>query len=260
MSTPPIGLQLYSVREAMAADADGALARVSALGFEGVELAGTAGLSPEEFRSRLDHHGLQLISAMVGLADEGLSADTLEWSARVGTPRLVVNLWPHDFADRDAIERAAHRFNLGCAAAGEVGIALGYHNHFWEFLPSAAGPCPMSEFARLVGGGFFELDLYWLYTACAGAWREPLAAISDRVRTVHVKDGPGTYPAPGEQAEPMTAAGTGVVEIDAILRAVPTAEWHVVEFDECATDIFEAVAESREFLVGRGHRSVGSES
>ncbi len=246
----PIGLQLYTVREAMQADPVGTLRRVAELGFQGVELAGTAGMEPAQFRRVLDDLGLVVISAMMGLSPEGLSAETLEFATQVGTPRLVVNAWPDDFASAAAIEAVAARFNAGAAQARAAGIELGYHNHWWELAPSAAGEYPYLEFASRLDDAFFELDIYWLHAACpATAWRAVASAVADRVRTVHVKDGPGTLPDANWRTDPMTPAGTGVVDVPAMLAALPRAEWHVVEFDECATDIFEAVAASRRFLL-----------
>ena len=62
----PLGLQLYSVRDAMAKDVPGTLARVRALGFREVELAGTYGLSASQFRAELDRAGLRATSMHVG--------------------------------------------------------------------------------------------------------------------------------------------------------------------------------------------------
>src|ERR1700733_15091942 len=56
------GLQLYSVRAQMAKDADGTLAEVHAWGVKYVELAGTYGLSPEQFKAKLTEHGLEAVS------------------------------------------------------------------------------------------------------------------------------------------------------------------------------------------------------
>jgi sugar phosphate isomerase/epimerase len=250
---PParVGLQLYTVREAMDRDVRATLRRVADLGFAGVELAGLHGLSPGEFRALLDDLGLTLISAMVGLAPDGLAPDTLEFAVAIGTPRLVVNAWEPDFATADAIDRLAESFNAGLRQARGIGIELGYHNHFWEFRPSAAGANPLAEFASRIEGGFFELDIYWL-SAVRADWAAALAPLARRVRTVHVKDGPGTLPTPDWQVEPMTPAGTGTVDVVGMLAALPAAEWHVVEFDECAGDVFAAIGASRRFLVESG--------
>lgn len=250
-SPPPVGLQLYSVRAEMDLDTQATLERVAALGFAGVEAAGTHGLAPAEFRQRLDDLGLTLISAMVGLDPDGLSAQTLEFACALGTPRLVVNAWPQQFATSDAITALTASMRAASTQADAVGIALGYHNHFWEFQPSAAGACPMLDLATQLDDCFLELDLYWLRSAVA-EWEPVLTALADRVRTVHVKDGPGTLPDLEWKNDPMTPAGTGVVPIDAMLHALPRAEWHVVEFDDHDGDIFTAISASRRYLLDHG--------
>jgi len=65
-----------------------------------------------------------------------------------------------------------------------------------------------------------------------------------------VKDGPADAP-----PSPMVAVGDGAVDIPAVLAAAPGARWHVVELDRCATDMFEAVERSYDFLVGAGYSS-----
>src|SRR5256885_11939841 len=62
----PLGVQLYSVRDAIGKDVPGTLARVRALGFREVELAGTYGLSASQFRTELDRAGLRATSMHVG--------------------------------------------------------------------------------------------------------------------------------------------------------------------------------------------------
>src|SRR4051812_17155891 len=54
----PLGVQLYSFRDAFRTDVPGTLARVRALGIRDVELAGTYGLSAAQFRAALDAAGL----------------------------------------------------------------------------------------------------------------------------------------------------------------------------------------------------------
>lgn len=62
----PLGVQLYSVRGAIRGDVPGTLARVRALGFREVELAGTYGLPAASFRQLLDRAGLRPTSMHVG--------------------------------------------------------------------------------------------------------------------------------------------------------------------------------------------------
>ena len=79
---------------------------------------------------------------------------------------------------------------------------------------------------------------------------DPTAVLTDlgaRARFLHVKDGPADSP-----KSPMTAVGSGVLDFPPILDAGASAEWHVVELDRCATDMFEAIEQSYRHLVGTG--------
>ena len=88
-----------------------------------------------------------------------------------------------------------------------------------------------------------EVDTYW---AAVGGQDVPalLGRLGDRVRYLHVKDGPVT------RDDPMTAVGTGRMPVAEILAACPSAEWHVVELDRCATDMLTAVRDSLAWLAG----------
>ena len=73
------------------------------------------------------------------------------------------------------------------------------------------------------------------------------ARLSDRVRYLHVKDGPVV-----NRDDFMTAVGSGRMPVAEILAASPSARWHVVELDRCATDMMTAVEDSLTWLVGQG--------
>ena len=50
----------------------------------------------------------------------------------------------------------------------------------------------------------------------------------------------------------MTAVGSGRMPVAAVLASCPSAEWHVVELDRCATDVLIAVRDSLAWLAARG--------
>ena len=50
---------------------------------------------------------------------------------------------------------------------------------------------------------------------------------------------------------PMVAVGEGTLDFDAIAQA-SAAEWWIVELDECATDMLEAVRKSYAYLTTKG--------
>ena len=63
----PIALQVYSVRDAAEQDFAGTMRQVKEMGYDGVELAGTYGMTVVEMKKILDEIGLELVSAHVGL-------------------------------------------------------------------------------------------------------------------------------------------------------------------------------------------------
>ena len=63
----PIALQLYSVRDDMAADFEGTLKKVKELGYDGVEFAGLYGKTAAEVKALCEEIGLTPISAHVPL-------------------------------------------------------------------------------------------------------------------------------------------------------------------------------------------------
>jgi sugar phosphate isomerase/epimerase len=75
---------------------------------------------------------------------------------------------------------------------------------------------------------------------------QAVARLGKRARMLHLKDGPGQ-----DIKAPNTAAGEGALDMPAI-AAASQAEWHVVELDHCAGDMFEAVERSHRYLVGAG--------
>ena len=62
-----------------------------------------------------------------------------------------------------------------------------------------------------------------------------LGRLGERVRYLHVKDGPVT------KDDPMTAVGAGRMPVASILAAGSPGQWHIVELDRCATDMMTAV-------------------
>jgi sugar phosphate isomerase/epimerase len=64
-----IGLQVYSIRDDAANDFAAAMKKVKDMGYDGVELAGTYGLSAAEIKKVLADVGLEVISAHIPLDD-----------------------------------------------------------------------------------------------------------------------------------------------------------------------------------------------
>lgn len=243
-SDPRLGLQLYTLREAIAADLDATLARVATAGYAGVETLGFPDGEPDRLVRALGAHDLELLGVMVGFVDADQFVRDLDVAAAAGATTVVVPFLPPDlFTDRASVSRAAEQLSRTTAVGAERGISIGYHNHYWEMAPIEGRPALTWLFDEVDPRTFAEVDVYWAQVGGV----DPVAlldALGPRVRRLHVKDGPAQDP---QQA--MTAVGTGNVDIPAVLAAAPMADWHVVELDACDTDMMEAVEESARFLL-----------
>jgi sugar phosphate isomerase/epimerase len=244
----PISVQLYTLRKQTAADFPGVLAHLGAKGFAGVELAGFGSLTPDQLRRALDDAGLAISSAHVGFQDGGEFGAALDAHRALGCETAVVPMLPPEsFADPDAVRAAADSLNALDTVARERGMTLGYHNHFWELTKMPDGrPALLHLFEHCAPTVFAEIDIYWVQVGGSDP-KEIVAELGSRVGLLHVKDGPADEP-----PNPMVAVGDGVVDIRGVLEASPSAQWHIVELDRCATDMFDAVDRSYDYLVGNG--------
>jgi len=225
----PLGVQLYSVREAMPKDVPGTLARVRAMGFREVELAGTYGMSPQQFRQELDRAGLRATSMHAGYERLRDSLDAVLAEARTLGPRYVGVAWvPHPrgepFTEAMARQTAAD-FNRWGRAAREQGLQFFYHIHGYEFQPGANGVLPMDVLMQETDPEAvkFEMDVFW--AARPGA--DPAALLRKyptRWALMHLKDmRKGTLTndhsggAPSDETE--VPVGSGQIDYRAVLRA-----------------------------------------
>jgi len=250
MSTgsPPISVQLYSVRDQAAQDFEGVLRRVGDIGFVGVEFAGFHDLTPAQYAAIVKDTGMVTSSAhLTDLSPDGFNAmlDNLEV---IGCDVAVCAFMPPErFADLDAVKASAEALNKANEIATSRGVSLGYHNHWWEFATDLDGQTAWSAlFERLDPTVFAELDMYWATLGGADP-RKVIADLGERLWLLHVKDGPCDAP-----ESPMVAVGSGTLDIPSILASAPTAKWHIVELDRCATDMFAALADSYRYLVDSG--------
>ena len=214
-NAPPLGVQLYSVRDLMAQDVAATLDLVASVGFEEVEFAGYFDHSPAAMRAMLDAAGLAAPAAHIGKdlfdADlERLIAD----AAVVGHEYVIVPWLKETERSLDDYRRHAEDFNRYGEACAAAGIRFAYHNHEWEF-DETDGEIPYDLLLRETDPGLveFEMDLAW---AVAGQ-ADPVAyfnAWPGRFPALHLKDLRA-----GEEAD----IGTGGVDFDAILAHAGTA-------------------------------------
>jgi sugar phosphate isomerase/epimerase len=188
-----IGLQLYSVRDLMKQDMPGTLAKVAAIGFKEVELAGLFDRSPKDVRAMLDKNGLTAPGTHVDwVTVGGKLPQVLETAAILGHQFVIVPyLTDDDRKKPDVYKRLADVLNRAGAESAKAGIQVAYHQHGFEFVPfdGIPGKLPYDYLLdntdpKLVK---MELDLCWI----SAAEKDPLAYFDKypgRFPLVHVKD------------------------------------------------------------------------
>jgi sugar phosphate isomerase/epimerase len=263
--TATISLQLYTVKEALAADPDATLGRIADLGFTAVELYGMQEFG-DAYAAGLAKHGLAAPSAHVPLATGELEA-SFDLAERLGVHTVIESFTPPTLWESpDEIARLADKINSAVDPAAARGMRVGYHNHDGEIRNHVEGVTGLDHFASLLDDRVvLEVDAYWV-AAGGEDLVEFLTRNAARIKFIHVKDGsltgdlPNQIPAghiSGEQPEHLAGqlpAGQGVVPLAAGLDAVPDLEFAVVEFDAYSGDLFDGIAEARQFLVERGLR------
>ena len=243
----PIALQLYTLRDDLARDFDSMIEKIAALGFTGVESASFAGTTVKAAAQKFKDLGLTVCGAHLPLPVGERQAEVLEAMQILDCRRLVCASQPRElFQSAAGIRQVCDRLNEASAVAKSHGLTLGYHNHDFEF--GRVDGRLAHEILRdcLSPDIFFELDTYWVQTAGVDA-AAVLRELGPRVPLVHLKDGPAV------RGKPMQAFGEGVMDIPALVKAsTGHAEWLIIELDECATDMFEAVRRSYDYLAKLG--------
>ena len=269
MDTLKVGLQLYSIRQAMTEDMDSALAQVKAMGYDYVEFSGGRyGRTAAETRALLDKHDLTCVSVHQSPSFfENDPADAVDYVKTLGAKFCVIPVVRLS-AYLENWDSTMALFQKMVAAFREAGITLLYHNHDHEVgcLPGDTVPL-LDRIFEAVPGLEPEFDTCWL--SYGGA--DPVGYIekySHRLDVVHLKD----YRCDDLPPEPVwkllaggmekpqkrsavgfqyTPVGSGVENWPAILGAIrdANASYVVVEQDESKERApLEAARMSRNFL------------
>jgi sugar phosphate isomerase/epimerase len=242
----PVGVQLYSLQHAARLDFEATLRRVTEIGYLGVEFDELHGVAPARLRALADELGLTAIGAH---AQSPINEAELDQALALGAPTLIDGGgWDEDFVSLEGVRRLAERFNSALPLAQARGMTLGYHNHDGEFASRIDGRTAydllMEELDPQIAA---EVDIFWVRVGGADPL-DVVRSLGERARLLHVKD---SLSLDGEA--PQSPVGSGsIMDIPAILEANSAVQWHIVELDECATDIFDALKESYRFLTLRG--------
>jgi len=243
---PGIGLQLYTIRDAMVVDVPGSLQKVADAGYKYLELASYAdgkfyGYEPAEFKKLVNGLGMEILSSHTQVEAAGITPDNAqkmaEDHAKIGV-KYCIQPWIVEEARTTiaSFQKMAADWNQVGGIMKQHGIQFGYHNHNFEFGP-VEGKIPyfdvmLAELDKdLVT---MEIDLFW--TTKAG--RDPIDIFKKypgRFQLFHMKD-MYTREAPyfttvGEKD--FAPVGEGIIDFKAILAAKDIAgmKYMIVEQD-----------------------------
>jgi sugar phosphate isomerase/epimerase len=242
---PVLAVQLYTIREALRADPDAALARLAAIGYRNVELFDMVAFG-RPLAQALERAGLRAVSAHQSVVGQDVEA-VCAAAAAFGVT-LVVDPWvdPDRWATPDGIAGVADELAEAARLAAGHGVTIGYHNHWFELEARVDGRSGLEAFAdRLPPEVVLEVDTYW---AAVGG-EDPAALVGrlgSRVVALHLKDGPIS-----RDTKAQVPVGQGAMRFPPIFAAAPGA-LRVVELDDAGLDRFDAVAQSRDYLLAEG--------
>ena len=257
-----IGLQLYTVRDAMQKDPAGTLSKVAKIGYTSVEGATYTGtqkfydMEPSAFLKLLKDNGLVIISSHYRLGEEKPQGEIVkgtilhEWdkavddAAAIGLKYMVcAYLSTDERGDLDHYKKVADQLNIAGERCKQAGIQLCYHNHDFEFIKQGE----TYPYDILLGTDKdlvkMEMDLYWV----TKAGRNPVELFDQhpgRFPLLHLKDMDKTP----EKA--FTEVGNGVIDFKEIFKHKEKAgfQYFFVEEDKCPGSPFDSITQSIAYI------------
>jgi sugar phosphate isomerase/epimerase len=239
------GLQLFTIRDQLGANLDGALRRVADLGYREVELAGLPGATPAAvFSASLKRYGLGVPSMHAGYETLRGDLDAVVREAATFGASFVAcpSIDAPQRRTADDWKRVCQTLSQTGHRLRDRGLTLAYHNHDYEFVPFAGGATPFDLLIRETDPADvkLEVDVYWV----AGGGLDPLRFLADsggRVALVHLKD----RARDGATVE----LGTGMLPMAQIVRAALAAgARHLFVEQDTSSDPLRSIGISHRFL------------
>lgn len=265
-----VGLQLYSIREAMEKDMDAALKAVKEMGYDYVEFAGYFGKSAEEVKAILDKYGLEAVSVHQSIdlfEKEGKTA--VDYLNTLGVKYSAIPWYSFD-EFRNNWDETIEKFKSVSKLLREGGIQLMYHNHDFEFQ-KIDGEYVLDKLYNAIPNDMLkpQFDTCWVHYAGVNP-AEYIKKYIGKIEVLHLKDfvceklgnGP-VYALIDEDGKEMkkdtkedsgfklVPVGSGIQDFPAILEAAEEAgvEYVIVEQDVSVDrDPLDAAKMSRDYL------------
>lgn len=257
-----IGLQLYTVRDAMKKDPIPTLERVARIGYNSIESATYTGtqkfydMDPAVFKKVLNDNGLVIPSGHYRLGEEKtptvVNGTMLhEWqkavddASAVGMKYMVcAYLSEQERGGLDHYKALAEEFNQAGETCRKSGIQFCYHNHNFEFVVQD-GVLPYHILLENTDKDLvkMEMDIYWVKKA----GHDPVEIFEKypgRFPLWHVKDMSNT------PDHTFTEVGNGIIDFKTIFKNKDLAgmKYFFVEQDICPGSPFDSITQSYNYI------------
>ena len=237
----PVGLELYSVRDALKQDPEGTLRAVAQMGYQAVEFYAPyfewTDAQAKHMRKVLDVVGLRCYSthnAADNFNEKNINR-ARDLNLILGSKYLVLS-WSDPKTAPDGWKSIANLLNSAAESLQSSGLTSGYHNHQAEFT-GALGQRPMDLLAKDTKPSvMLQLDV----GTCVEAGSDPVAWIRanpGRIRSIHCKDW-----SPDADKGYKVLFGEGVTDWKGIFRAAESVggvEYYLVEQEGSRFSEFE---------------------
>jgi sugar phosphate isomerase/epimerase len=188
----PVGLEMYSVREALKKDPEATVRAVAQMGYQGLEFYAPyfdwTEAQTKQMRKLLDDLGIKCFSTHND--DKFLGADNISRARDMNLilgSKYIVLAWSDPKSRIDEWKPVAETLNTAAARVESSGLKIGYHNHQAEFTP-VEGQRPIEIIAKNTKPTvMLQLDV----GTCLEAGSDPVAWIRanpGRIRSMHCKD------------------------------------------------------------------------
>ena len=265
-----VGIQLYSLRDAMEKDMDATLKAVKDMGYDYVEFAGYFGKSAEEVKDILDKYGLEAVSVHQVIElfeEEGQKA--VDYLKTLGVKYSAIPWYSVDEFTSNW-DTTMEKFKNVSKLLKDNDIKLMYHNHDFEFNKIDGEYILDKLYATLPKGVIMpQLDTCWVHYAGVNP-SDYIKKYSGRIEVLHLKDfvceklgGGPVYALIDEDGNEidkgskedngfkLVPVGSGIQDWPSILAAAEDAgvEYVIVEQDTSVDrDPMDAAKMSREYL------------
>jgi sugar phosphate isomerase/epimerase len=232
-----VGIQLYSIRDAMSKDPLGTLTQLAKMGYVYVEHANYNdrkfyGYAPLEFKKVLDGLGLKMISGHTVMGKEHWDEAkkdfsdswkfTVEDAATLGQ-KWVISPWMDESMRKTYgdFKRYMEVFNKSGELCKKSGMKFGYHNHAFEFSESLNGEKVFDIMMKSIEPGLvsMQLDIGNLYNGGAVAL-DVMNQYPGRFDIIHVKD--EIAATSGNEKYESTILGEGIVNAQKVTDLAAT--------------------------------------